>query len=154
MIADLNIITGASTIKTIHYIVSVTFLIFAVWLVFRSVRGITLSKHYARLDKFLSYAFIINLYVQLVFGLILFSNLGSPEGYEYLGAGGELKGVSKRLWPIEHIILMLFALFIANLGLISTSKSQKSKVKHRKILIYYLVSVAIIAYSLLSIYLL
>ena len=151
MNTDATIILGQITIKSIHYVVSVCFLIFASLLTFRSVRGILKDKPYTRLDKFLAYAFIINLYLQLIFGFILFTNLGSPEGFEYLGADGV---VSKRLWPVEHIVLMLFALFIANLGLISSSKSTISKAKHKKVLLFYLISVAIIAYSLLAIYVL
>jgi hypothetical protein len=56
--------------------------------------------------------------------------------------------VSKRLWPIEHIVLMLFALFIANLGLIISLKSSVDRDKHQKILIYYLISLFMIALSL------
>ncbi len=147
---EATIIIQQTTIKTIHYVVSFSFLVFALWLTVRSVRGIVASKEYIKLDKFLAYAFIISLYLQLIFGLILFTNLGSPEGYEYLGT----EGVEKRLWPVEHIVLMLFALFIANLGLISSHQSKQSKAKHRKVLIFYLISVSIIAYSLLSIYVL
>jgi hypothetical protein len=58
--------------------------------------------------------------------------------------------VSKRLWPIEHIVLMLFALFIANLGLIISIKSNVDKDKHQKILIYYLISLFMIAMSLIN----
>jgi hypothetical protein len=111
----------------------------------RSVLGIIKDKSYTKLDKFLSFAFIVNLYLQLIFGLILFSNLGSAAGYENLN--GEY-AVSKRLWPIEHIVLMLFSLFIANLGLIFSLKSNVDRDKHQKILIYYLISLFMIALSL------
>jgi len=152
MIASLNeAVTLQYVTKIIHYIVSVSFLIIAVILTIRSVRGITKKLPYSRFDKFLAFAFIINLYLQLILGLFLFTNLGSGSDYHYLeSANSEM--VSKRLWPIEHIVLMLFALFIANLGLIFSMQTKNSLSRFKKVMIYYLISVILIAFSLLSIY--
>ena len=152
MATDLLFIINFFSIKVIHYIVSVTFLIFAILLIIRAIRGIVKKTEYGKIDKFLSYAFIVNLYLQLIFGLILFSNLGSGNDFNYLGANDSLKLVSKRLWPVEHIVLMLFALFIANLGLINSSKTQKSTGKFKKVLFFYMLSIVLIAFSLFSIY--
>ncbi|MCD6090250.1 MAG: hypothetical protein J7J72_02005 [Bacteroidales bacterium] len=135
-----------------HYFVSASFLIIAVWLLFRATYGIKNNLPYLQFDKILSHAFIINLYLQLLFGLILFSNLSFAPNYDYQSADGSIAMVSKRLWPIEHIVLMLFALFIANLGLIFSNKSSIDKIKHQKILLYYSASIALIAISLASIY--
>lgn len=127
-------------------------MIFAVLLIYRSVSGIRQKREFSKFDKFLSYAFIINLYLQLIFGIILFTNLGTDTGLNYMGIEEGAEKVSKRLWPVEHIVLMLFALFIANLGLISSLKTQDSKDRYRKVLIYYLLSIFLIAFSLISIY--
>ncbi|MDA3907301.1 MAG: hypothetical protein PF484_14610 [Bacteroidales bacterium] len=135
----------------IHYFISVSFLVIAIWLIIRSFRGIIRGLTYLKIDKTLAYLFIIGLYLQLLLGLILFTNL-SIFGYDYQSADGSVAMVSKRLWPIEHIVLMLFALFIANLGLIFSGKSNISTTKHRKILIYYSTAIALIAISLASIY--
>ena len=140
------------TVKIVHYVVSVSFLVFAVLLVYRSVSGIRQKREFSTFDKFLSYAFIINLYLQLIFGIILFTGLGTDAGLNYMGIEEGAEKVSKRLWPVEHIVLMLFALFIANLGLISSLKTQDSKGRYRKVLIYYLLSILLIAFSLISIY--
>jgi len=151
MILNLEIVDSYSIIKYVHTVISGAFLIFAVWLIFRSVRGIIKDRAYTRLDKFISYGFIINLYLQLVFGLILFSNHNSSVDDNFSNAEGALKMASNRFWPIEHIVLMLFALFIANLGLILTNQSQSDKEKHRKILTYYVVAILMIAISLIAI---
>lgn len=145
--------TGFHIIKLIHYIISGAFLFIAVILIVRSVLGIVKKRAYTITDKILSSSFIINLYLQLIFGLILFSNLGSSLGYDYVSADGGVKMVSKRLWPIEHIVLMIFALLIANLGFIFSNKSQESLAKHKRVLIYYCISIIMIATSLSSIYL-
>ena len=138
-------------IKMIHTIISVAFLIIAVWLLVRSVQGIRKDNPYTGFDKFLSYGFIINLYLQLIFGLFLFSNHGSAIDHDYSNVEGTLKMASNRFWPIEHIVLMLFALFIANMGLVFSNKSLLSKEKHKKILIYYAIAIIMITISLSAI---
>lgn len=138
----------------VHYLVSVLFLISAIWLLIRSTRGVSMELKYTKLDRWLAYFFIINLYLQLLFGIILFANMGLSLGSGYQSPDGSVAVVSKRLWPIEHIVLMLFALFIANLGLIFSGKSSLAKEKHRKILVYYAVSISLIAISLASVYVL
>ena len=144
---------GFSLIKIIHIIVSITFIIIAIWLFVRTIKGIYNKLKFSRLDKYLSFGFIISLYLQLVFGLILFSNLGSTMGYNYLSADNTMKIVSKRLWPVEHIVLMLFALLIANLGLIISLNTKSDKSKFRTIMIYYSIAVLLIGFSLGAIYL-
>ena len=151
MILNLEIVDSYSIIKHVHTVISGAFLIFAIWLIIRSVQGIIKNRAYTGLDKFISYGFIINLYLQLVFGLILFSNHNSSVDDNFSNAEGALKMASNRFWPIEHIVLMLFALFIANLGLILTNQSQSDKEKHRKILTYYVVAILMIAISLIAI---
>jgi hypothetical protein len=84
---------------------------------------------------------------------VLFSNLGSTLGYNYLSADNTMKIVSKRLWPFEHIVLMLFVLLIANLGLIISLNTTSDIGKFRTILIYYSISILLIGLSLSAIYL-
>ncbi|MFZ4400551.1 MAG: hypothetical protein ACOYO1_10990 [Bacteroidales bacterium] len=143
---------GLSIIKMLHIFISITFLVIAVWLYVRSFKGIFKEKPFIRLDKYLSFGFIISLYFQLIFGLILFSNLGSNSGYNYLGIDNTIKVVSKRLWPIEHIVLMLFALFIANLGLIISINTKSDKRKYINIILYFSISLSLIIFSLCAIY--
>lgn len=139
-------------IKMVHTLISVTFLIVATWLFYRSIRGYFQNLKYTRTDKILSYAFIINLYLQLVFGFFLMVN---PDPTTVQGAVSQditMKLASKRFWPIEHIVLMLFALFIANLGLIFSTSTQIHREKHRKTLIYYAIAIVLIVLSLGSTY--
>jgi hypothetical protein len=149
MILTTDLIDSSNLIKSGHTIISGTFLIIAVWLVTRSVRGIAKNYTYAHLDKLLSYGFIIALYLQLIFGLILFASPNPADNYSDID--GALKMVSKRFWPIEHIVFMLFALFIANIGLIFSNQARESREKYRKILIYYSIAIVMIAISLITV---
>lgn len=148
-----DIVQSFYTIKMLHIFMSLSFLFFAVWLFIRSAKGIINDKTYTKTDKILSYCFILTLYLQLVFGFILFSNLGSEMGFSYQSADSSLKMVSKRLWPIEHIVMMLFALFIANLGLIISLNTKSDRRKFFNTIIYYSISILLIVFSLSAIYL-
>ena len=151
MILTFEILDSYTLIKHVHTFISGAFLVIAVWLIIRSVRGIIRDIAYSRLDKYLSYGFIINLYLQLIFGFILFANHNSAVDDNYSNATGALKMVSNRFWPVEHMILMLFALFIANLGLILSSQSLTDKEKHKKVLTYYSIAIFMITISLIAI---
>jgi hypothetical protein len=148
----LSIISAYSVIKLFHTFVSATFLLIAIWLFIRSINGLIKDKPFKRLDKYLSFGFIISLYLQFIFGLILFSNLLSGMGYSYISADLTTKMVSKRLWPVEHIVLMIFALVIANLGLIISLKTKSDNGKRKNILIYYSFALCLILFSLFAIY--
>ncbi|MCY1719809.1 hypothetical protein OU798_05615 [Prolixibacteraceae bacterium Z1-6] len=151
MTTILTEIFSHDTVKIVHYLISVSFLFFAVLLVVRSVRGISKRVPYKAFDKFLAVAFIVALYLQLILGLFLFTNLGTGLDFHYMpNEGSDM--VSKRLWPVEHIVLMLFALFIANLGLIFSFQTRESQSRFKKILIYYTIAIALIAFSLISVY--
>ena len=151
MMLDFQFLDSGDLLKSIHTIISGTFLIIAVWLLARSIRGITKNITYTQLDKLLSYAFIITLYLQLIFGLILFAYPGAEDATNYSNVEGALRMASKRFWPIEHIVLMLFALFIANIGLIFSNQAHNSRDKYRKILIYYAIAIVMIAVSLTTV---
>ena len=140
-------------IKLVHTVISMTFLIVSVWLFYRSLNGYFKNRGYTRLDKILSYTFIVNLYLQLIFGFLLMAFPAVASGQEMVNPDITMKLASKRFWPIEHIVLMLFALFIANLGLIFSNSTQVDREKHRKVLIYYAISIVLIVLSLASTYL-
>ena len=152
MILNMTMVGSFSLIKIFHTFISINFLVIAIWLFVRSIIGIRNKRPFTRLDKLLSYGFIISLYLQLIFGLILFSNLGSSMGYNYLSAETSVKVVSKRLWPVEHIVLMLFALFIANLGLFISINTKSDRNKYLNTIIYYSISLSLIIFSLSAIY--
>jgi heme A synthase len=138
--------------RYIHILTSIAFLLFAISLITRSIIGISKHKAYTGVDRFLAYATIITLYVQLFLGVFLFTNYGPLSGNQFQEVADNARLASNRLWPIQHIVLMFFALMIATLGLILSAKSKVDRDKHKKILIYYVIAILIIAQSLCAIY--
>ena len=144
------IYTDHQLIKMVHTFISMTFLIIAIALFYRAIRGVSQNWRYANIDKYLSYAFIVNLYLQLIFGFLLMAYPEAITGQEFVNQDITMKMATRRFWPIEHIVLMLFALFIANLGLIFSNSAQVDKQKFKKVLIYYAISLVLIILSLSS----
>lgn len=149
MLSNSQISETGSLLKDLHTIISITFLIIALWLLVRTTRGFWRNLKFKYIDTLLSYAFIIALYLQLIFGLFLFASPNPADHYTNLG--GELNMAAHRFWPVEHIVFMLFALFIANIGLIFSNQAKESREKHRKILVYYSISVLMISISLIMV---
>lgn len=147
---NLQVMNSINLFKSFHIVISCTFIIIAVWLIIRSARSIIRKYPYTTLDKYLSYCFIILLYLQLIFGLIIFTGPIPPEKF-IPDTEGTLRLVSKRFWPVEHIVLMLFALFIANIGLVFSSQTSDNLEKHRKVLIYYSIAVVMIIISIIAV---
>lgn len=135
-------------IKHVHTVISVMFLVVSMWLFYRSINGYLKNWDYSRLDKVLSYAFIVNLYLQLIFGFLLMISKASVPVPDMSGHDVTMRMASNRFWPIEHIVLMLFALFIANLGLIFSNNAQANREKFRKVLVYYAIAIILIVLSL------
>ena len=144
-----HILEISNLLKNLHTVISVTFLVIALWMLVRSIKGYLKNLTFKYLDTLLSYGFIIALYLQLIFGLILFASPNPADNYSNID--GALKMVSRRFWPVEHIVFMLFALFIANIGLIFSNQARESREKYRKILIYYSIAIVMIAISLIMV---
>lgn len=141
-----HVLVISSLLKNLHTAISLTFLFIAIWCLARTIRGYWKNLPFKIIDVFLSYGFIIALYLQLIFGLILFVSPVPADNYSNID--GALKMVSRRFWPVEHIVFMLFALFIANIGLIFSNQAKEGREKFRKILIYYSIAIVMIAISL------
>jgi hypothetical protein len=135
-------------IKHVHTVISVMSLVVSMWLFYRSIKGYLKNWDYSRLDKILSYAFIVNLYLQLIFGFLLMISKASVPVPDMASQDVTMRMASNRFWPIEHIVLMLFALFIANLGLIFSNNAQANREKFRKVLVYYAIAIILIVLSL------
>ncbi len=147
-LSALLLVNEHQLIKIVHTLVSVIFLIVVTGLFYRSLIGYFRHRKYTRIDKYLSYSFLINLYLLLIMGFLLMAFPAPVSLPEDVNQAITMKLASNRFWPIEHTVLMLFALFIANLGLIFSNSSQEDTEKHRKVLIYYAISMVLIALSL------
>ena len=130
-----------------HIIVSTVFMIIAILIVVRSIRGWRLKKAYTKFDRNLSIVFLVFLYVQLILGLLLYFVLGNrAAGAVTMEEATEQMAL--RFWVLEHFVFMIFALFLSQLGWIFIRKSKLDSNKHRNELFYFGGSILLILISI------
>ncbi len=133
-------------IINIHGIISTVFTITAITILLRSIRGWSLNKAYTKLDKNISILFLVFLYIQLVLGILLYFVLGNQQsGAESMEEA--ITQTSIRYWALEHFIIMIFALFLSQIGWVFIRKSKLDLNKHKNTLFYFGISILLIFIS-------
>jgi len=132
---------------TVHIIISTITLLAGISTIVMSVHGLTTKRDYSRSDLALSVTFNVALYFQLILGFLIYYLLRSdPEGNIWKVPDTQ-NDASLRFWAIEHIALMIFALFLTQLGRVFIKKSKEPFRKFRASLFYFGTSLFLILFS-------
>ncbi len=132
----------------LHIVVSIITLMSGAISVVRSVVGWIRKKEYTRFDLGVSLTFTIALYIQLFLGFIVYFLLRTSFDHALSEIPVSSNDASLRFWAIEHIALMIFALFLTQLGRIFINRSTASLKRFKASLFYYGISLLLIFYSL------
>ena len=131
----------------IHIYISALTLLTGITTLILSVEGLTKRREYARVDTWISLLFNIGLYLQLILGFLIYFTLRtSLEGALWEVPDTE-NDASLRFWAIEHIALMIFALFMTQLGRVFISRASISTRKFKASIFYYGTSLLLILFS-------
>jgi hypothetical protein len=114
----------------------------------RSIIGWSIQKDYTRFDFGFSLLFTIALYLQLLLGFIIYVMLRASIDNPAFEVPSASNDASLRFWAIEHIALMIFALFLTQLGRIYIKKSTSPLNRFKASVFYYGTSLALILFSL------
>jgi hypothetical protein len=114
----------------------------------RSIIGLVKKKKYTRLDFGFSLSFSIALYLQLLLGFIIYVMLRASIDNPAFEIPSSSNDASLRFWAIEHIALMIFALFLTQLGRIYIKKSIKPLKRFKASVFYYGSALVLILFSL------
>lgn len=120
-----------------HIVFSTLFTIVSVIILFRSATGYHKMKEYTRFDRILSMNYLGLLYIQLVLGVLLYFVLGDMTEKT-------TDGDTFRFWALEHFVVMMFALFLSQIGWVFIKNSKQDKNKHRNTLFYFGISIVLI----------
>jgi hypothetical protein len=131
----------------IHIIVSTITLLAGFGTIAWSLQGMIGKREYGLVDKGVSLAFNLALYMQLILGSIIYYLLRTKQEGPLWEIPDTLNDASLRFWAIEHIALMIFALFLTQLGRIFIKKSTGSFRKFRASLFYLGTSLVLILFS-------
>jgi hypothetical protein len=131
----------------IHIIISTITLLAGISTIVMSVHGLIRKRSYIRSDYVVSLVFNVALYFQLILGFLVYYLLRSDLEGSVWKVPDTQNDASLRFWAIEHIALMIFALFLTQLGRIFIKKSKVHFRKFRASLFYFGTSLLLILFS-------
>ena len=109
-----------------------------------AVSGMVNKKDYTKRDRVTSLLFISSLHLQLLIGLLLYFVL-SPITLQALSDfGGAMKDGAIRYWAVEHSLVNLIAIFIAQTGSIHIKRKQSSRAKFKSTLVWNIIALVLI----------
>ena len=132
----------------IHIYISAITLLAGVINLVLAARGWARQREYSRADGWSYLVFTISLYLQLVLGLIIYFTLRTNLEGPLWEVPDTENDASLRFWAIEHIALMIFALFLTQLGMIFVKRSSSDIRRFRATLFYNGISLLLILFSL------
>jgi L-cystine uptake protein TcyP (sodium:dicarboxylate symporter family) len=102
---------------------SAIFTLVAIVLVFMAIKGLIRKSEYKKANLYLEYAYIGLLYLGLFLGIILYFFVDDTDQTVQKTIEELHKEHSSQFWAIEHFSVMIFALLIAQIGKLFTSKA-------------------------------
>ncbi len=128
-----------------HAAISLLFFATMIFIVISSIIGLKKDKNFSKFDKRTTVSNLILLYLQSALGFFLYF---INKKQELVDLDNIIQNSLIRFWEVEHIILMLFAIAIAQVGYFIILNSNTSQTKFKKRLIYYSVVLALVTASL------
>ena len=132
----------------IHIYISTITLLSGILTQVLSIQGWIKKRNYTRTDQWSSLIFNIGLYLQLILGFIIYFTLRtSLEGAMWEVPDTE-NDASLRFWAIEHIALMIFALFLTQMGRVFIKRASQPIRIFKASVFYYGTALLLILFSL------
>jgi hypothetical protein len=132
----------------IHIFISAITLLAGLSTVTFSIHGWSRNREFTRKDSSLSFLFSVSLYLQLILGFMIYVTLRSSLEGPLWAVPNTENDASLRFWAIEHIALMILALFLTQLGRIFVKRTSKSIMKFKASLFYNGTSLVLILFSI------
>ena len=131
----------------IHIFISTLTLLSGLLAIILAAQGWARKREFSKTDGGVSMAFSIALYLQLILGFIIYFTLRTSLEGPFWEVPDTENDASLRFWAIEHIALMIFALFLTQLGRIFIRKSNAPVRKFKASLFYNGTAVLLILFS-------
>jgi len=132
----------------IHIIISTLTILAGIATAVLSIQGLIRKRNYGRGDSGVSLVFNVALYFQLILGSLIYFLLRTTQEGPMWEVPDTQNDASLRFWAIEHIALMIFALFLTQLGRAFIKKSKGPFRMFRASLFYFGTSLLIILFSM------
>ena len=109
-----------------------------------AIAGISNKKEYTKRDRVTSLVFISSLHLQLLIGLLLYFVLSPVTLHALSDFGAAMKDGAIRYWAVEHSLVNLIAIFVAQTGSIIIKRKQSSRAKFKSTLVWNSIALVLI----------
>ncbi|GAC1380843.1 MAG: hypothetical protein NVS3B25_27110 [Hymenobacter sp.] len=118
-------------------------LVFGLIAIYRAYVGWTGRRPFTRADNGMGASFSGFMWLQVLIGLGLYFGL-SPWGLTAMKQAGAMKNPTARFFGMEHVVVMILAAILAQVGRIVVKKTADSTHKHKKALAYFGVALLLV----------
>ena len=115
-------------------------LILGIIAIFKAYSGWFGKKPYSKGDNGISAAFMGTLHLNLLIGLILYFFLSPIVDSALNDFGAAMKNSGLRFWAVEHILVNVIAVVVAQIGRSKAKKAVDIVRKHKLTAIYYTIA--------------
>lgn len=105
-----------------------------------SLMGWTGKKPFTSRDNGISAAFMGLLHLNLLIGLVLYIFLSPYTQSAFNDFGAAMKNSELRFWAVEHILINIIAIAVAQVGRIKAKKAVSDIAKHKTTFIFYTIA--------------
>lgn len=123
--------------------------VFGLIALYRAFTGWQGRRPYLGADNGMAASFVGSMHLQLLLGLILY--FISPVGAKALEGGGGaavMKDATGRFFAVEHMVGMILAVIIAQVGRIISKKAADPVLKHKRAFIWFAVALAVVLWMI------
>ena len=117
--------------------------IFGLIAVYRAYVGWSAARPFAKADNGLGASFSGFMWLQVLIGLGLYFGL-SPWGMKAMKQAGAMHDPTKRFFGLEHVVVMILAAVVAQVGRIVVKKTADHSRKHKKAFLYFGVALLLV----------
>lgn len=118
------------------------------FVLFRAFSGWLTRRPYEKIDNTASLVLVSLAHLQLLIGLIMWGFTSSWTQTAFANMGLAMKDPNQRYWAVEHLVAMLIAIVLIQLGRTFAKKTPDQTAKHRKTAIYTAIAALIIVVTL------
>lgn len=133
-----------NTLLFIHSWLRWIILALAVVVLVKSLMGWLNKGNYTKGDNALSASFVGFMHLQLLLGLVLYFVYSPITTNAMKNMGAAMKTPAVRYWAVEHIMMMILAVVIAQIGRSRAKKIQDAVRKHKVSFIFFAIAILLI----------
>jgi hypothetical protein len=131
-------------VLSIHSWIRWLLLIIGMLVIFRSIYGWIKQAEYTHGDNILSASLVGLFYTQLIVGLLLYFVLSPLTETALSDFGKAMRDPILRFWSLEHILVMIGAVTLAQIGRTRSNKTVNHIIKFRTQSVYFILALILV----------